>query len=216
MHIGRIVGPHAVLEVADPGVHLGQPWWITICPLRPASDAAPMACLWPRRSSAIFRSSGVRPVNWRDGLFPLSRVVPWPYELPRRLLPPSTPELPHLARHSRAHRPADLRAVRHGKDEGELPDTADDAPDAKTWNAHDGRHRYEAHIAVSSVRSYRAARTVAEALPGVPVWAIDADGLVVRPGPRLVGGVEAVASVLHPGAVPATGPGAVSRITPPS
>jgi hypothetical protein len=107
-----------------------------------------MACLWSRRSSAIFRSSGVRPVNWRDGLFPLSRVVPWPHGLPRRLLPPSTPpELPHIARHSRAHRPADLRAVRHGKDEGELPDTADDAPDAKTRNAHDGRHRYEAHIA---------------------------------------------------------------------
>ena len=29
------------------------------------------------------------------------------------------------------------------------------------------------------------ARGVAEALPGVPVWAIDADGLVVRAGPRL-------------------------------
>ena len=36
-------------------------------------------------------------------------------------------------------------------------------------------------------------------LPGVPVWAIDADGLVVRPGPRLVDGLEALASVLHPG-----------------
>lgn len=35
----------------------------------------------------------------------------------------------------------------------------------------------------------------------VPVWAIDADELVVRPGPRLVDGVEALASVLHPGAV---------------
>lgn len=32
----------------------------------------------------------------------------------------------------------------------------------------------------------------------VPVWAIDADGLVVRAGPRLVDGVEALASVLHP------------------
>jgi len=46
------------------------------------------------------------------------------------------------------------------------------------------------------------ARTVAGHLPGRPVWAIDADGLVVRPGPRLVDGVEAVAAVLHPGAVP--------------
>jgi iron complex transport system substrate-binding protein len=34
--------------------------------------------------------------------------------------------------------------------------------------------------------------------PGVPVWAIDADGLVVRPGPRLVDGIEALASLLHP------------------
>jgi iron complex transport system substrate-binding protein len=37
---------------------------------------------------------------------------------------------------------------------------------------------------------------------GPAVWAIDADGLVVRPGPRLVDGVEALASILHPGAVP--------------
>ncbi len=38
-------------------------------------------------------------------------------------------------------------------------------------------------------------------LPGVPVWAIDADALVVRPGPRLVDGVEALAAILHPDAV---------------
>jgi iron complex transport system substrate-binding protein len=44
------------------------------------------------------------------------------------------------------------------------------------------------------------AHSVAQALPGVPVWAIDADGIVVRPGPRLVDGVEAIASILHPGA----------------
>ena len=57
------------------------------------------------------------------------------------------------------------------------------------------------------------ARTVAGALPGVPVWAIDADGIVVRPGPRLVNGVEALAAVIHPGAGPAAAPGAVQRIT---
>jgi iron complex transport system substrate-binding protein len=44
------------------------------------------------------------------------------------------------------------------------------------------------------------------------VWAIDADGLVVRPGPRLVDGVEALASVLHPGQVPAAPDGRVRRI----
>jgi iron complex transport system substrate-binding protein len=34
------------------------------------------------------------------------------------------------------------------------------------------------------------------------VWAIDADGLVVRPGPRLVDGVDAIAAILHPDHVP--------------
>jgi iron complex transport system substrate-binding protein len=43
------------------------------------------------------------------------------------------------------------------------------------------------------------AETVAARLPGVPVWAIDANGIVVRPGPRLVDGVEALAAILHPG-----------------
>ncbi len=42
------------------------------------------------------------------------------------------------------------------------------------------------------------AGVVAERLPGVPVWAIDADGIVVRPGPRLIDGVEAIAGILHP------------------
>lgn len=55
------------------------------------------------------------------------------------------------------------------------------------------------------------AREAARHLPGRPVWAIDGDGLVVRPGPRLVDGVEALAAILHPGAV-ADAPGAVRRI----
>jgi iron complex transport system substrate-binding protein len=49
------------------------------------------------------------------------------------------------------------------------------------------------------------ARTLAEeivtagVLPqGVPVWAVDADAAFVRPGPRLVDGVEALASIAHP------------------
>ena len=41
--------------------------------------------------------------------------------------------------------------------------------------------------------------------PGVPVWAVDADAAFVRPGPRLVDGVEALAAILHPGAVPLDG-----------
>jgi iron complex transport system substrate-binding protein len=37
---------------------------------------------------------------------------------------------------------------------------------------------------------------------GVPVWAVDADAAFVRPGPRLVDGIEALAAILHPGPVP--------------
>ncbi|GIJ44217.1 cobalamin-binding protein [Virgisporangium aliadipatigenens] len=47
------------------------------------------------------------------------------------------------------------------------------------------------------------ARAVVAHFPGVPVWALDADGIVVRPGPRLVDGVEAIAAVLHPDVFPA-------------
>ena len=56
------------------------------------------------------------------------------------------------------------------------------------------------------------AQSVARALPGPQVWAIDADGIVVRPGPRLVDGVEAIASILHPDAVPAATPCPVQRV----
>ena len=55
------------------------------------------------------------------------------------------------------------------------------------------------------------AEVAAHQVPGVPVWAIDADGLVVRPGPRLVDGVEALAGILHPGAVTAPA-GSIRRI----
>jgi iron complex transport system substrate-binding protein len=56
------------------------------------------------------------------------------------------------------------------------------------------------------------ARSAARNLHGVPIWAIDADGIVVRPGPRLVDGVAAIASILHPGAVPPPPPGAIHRL----
>jgi iron complex transport system substrate-binding protein len=39
--------------------------------------------------------------------------------------------------------------------------------------------------------------------PGVPVWAVDADAAFVRPGPRLVDGVEALAAICHPTSLPA-------------
>lgn len=53
------------------------------------------------------------------------------------------------------------------------------------------------------------ARSVLAELPDVPVWAIDADALVVRPGPRLVDGVEAIAAMLHPDVF---GPPAADRL----
>jgi iron complex transport system substrate-binding protein len=45
------------------------------------------------------------------------------------------------------------------------------------------------------------AEDVRHRFPGVPVWAVDADGHFARPGPRLVDGVEVLAGILHPDAV---------------
>jgi iron complex transport system substrate-binding protein len=56
------------------------------------------------------------------------------------------------------------------------------------------------------------ASAVIAALPGVPVWAIDADSLVVRPGPRLIAGVEAIAAILHPDAGPAPPAGSIVQV----
>jgi iron complex transport system substrate-binding protein len=56
------------------------------------------------------------------------------------------------------------------------------------------------------------ARIAVQELPGLPVWAIDADGIVVRPGPRLVAGVEALAAMLHPGIASPAPPGAIERV----
>jgi iron complex transport system substrate-binding protein len=57
------------------------------------------------------------------------------------------------------------------------------------------------------------AETVAARLPGIPVWAIDANGIVVRPGPRLVDGVEALAAILHPGCAADVPAGRTRRIS---
>jgi iron complex transport system substrate-binding protein len=56
------------------------------------------------------------------------------------------------------------------------------------------------------------AAAVAATLPGVPLWAIDADSLVVRPGPRLADGVEALAAILHPDAVPLPPEGTIALV----
>jgi iron complex transport system substrate-binding protein len=56
------------------------------------------------------------------------------------------------------------------------------------------------------------AEAVVPHFPGAAVWAIDADGLVVRPGPRLVDGVAAIAALLHPDAVPPPPAGSIARI----
>lgn len=60
----------------------------------------------------------------------------------------------------------------------------------------------------------QAAALIAE-LPGVPVWAIDADSLVVRPGPRLVDGVAAIAAIVHPDAVPVPPEGQIALVSSP-
>jgi len=54
--------------------------------------------------------------------------------------------------------------------------------------------------------------TVMARLPGVPLAAIDSARFVVQPGPALVDGVEALAWLLHPDAVPEPPPGRVAPI----
>jgi iron complex transport system substrate-binding protein len=56
------------------------------------------------------------------------------------------------------------------------------------------------------------ATTVAERLPGRQVWALDGNALVVRPGPRLVDGVETIAAILHPDAIGAPSAAAARRV----
>jgi iron complex transport system substrate-binding protein len=59
------------------------------------------------------------------------------------------------------------------------------------------------HLEGAAVQAATAATALERAgRPEAQVWAIDGDGLVVRPGPRLVEGVEALAGVLHPGTLP--------------
>jgi len=50
-------------------------------------------------------------------------------------------------------------------------------------------------------------------LASVPeVWALDGSAYFSRPGPRVVDGVELLASVLHPGLVPAPPAGRAARL----
>ena len=56
------------------------------------------------------------------------------------------------------------------------------------------------------------ARAVVPHFPGAAVWALDGDGLIVRPGPRLVDGVETIAAILHPSVVPPARPGTAARV----
>ena len=58
------------------------------------------------------------------------------------------------------------------------------------------------------------AGAVRDQFPGVPLVAIDSASYVVMGGPRLVDGVEALASALHPGAVAAAPPGRVTVLDP--
>lgn len=48
--------------------------------------------------------------------------------------------------------------------------------------------------------------------PAASVWAVDADAVIVRPGPRLVDGAEAIATILHPDRCGTPDPTLVRRI----
>ena len=66
------------------------------------------------------------------------------------------------------------------------------------------------------LRAYRGSsqpKRLAGHFPGAQVWALDADGLIVRAGPRLVDGAETIAAILHPDAVPPPRPETAHRLT---
>jgi iron complex transport system substrate-binding protein len=75
-----------------------------------------------------------------------------------------------------------------------------------------------AEIVVVAPCGYGLADAMAQAdalrhrFPGLPVVAIDSAGLVVRAGPRLVDGIEALAWAFHPEVVPAPPPDRVARV----
>lgn len=48
--------------------------------------------------------------------------------------------------------------------------------------------------------------------PHAEVWAVDADAYFVRPGPRVVGGVETMSKILHPDACGAPDPSIATRL----
>jgi iron complex transport system substrate-binding protein len=56
------------------------------------------------------------------------------------------------------------------------------------------------------------AATVRSWFPAADVLAVDSDAYVVRPGPRLVDGIEAIAWALHPDAVAPPPPGRIARV----
>jgi iron complex transport system substrate-binding protein len=56
---------------------------------------------------------------------------------------------------------------------------------------------------LAAARELAAALVAGAVLPsGVAVWAVDADATFVRPGPRLVDGIEALAAICHPDLLP--------------
>ena len=84
-----------------------------------------------------------------------------------------------------------------------------------TWPAVAAEHPHLVVVApcgFSLDAAVEQARSVLPHLPDVPVWAIDANGLVVRPGPRLVDGVEALAALLHPGTAAPVALGRVQQV----
>lgn len=70
----------------------------------------------------------------------------------------------------------------------------------------------QAEVVAAALTNAAATGHDPSALAEIQVWAIDADGFVVRPGPRLVDGVEALAAVLHPEVAGRPNPAAVRRI----
>lgn len=86
------------------------------------------------------------------------------------------------------------------------------------WSAIESSH---AEVVVIAPCGYHlsAATEIAEATlahgalpPSAEVWAVDADAFFVRPGPRVIAGVETMASILHPTVCGTPDPSVATRI----
>jgi iron complex transport system substrate-binding protein len=95
----------------------------------------------------------------------------------------------------------------HAAERGRATRPAATAP----WRGRRSRGGPDYAVQFSPRRRDRQAQAVFSLFLDAELWAIDADGLVCAPGPRLVDGVAAIAAILHREATTAK-PSTIARV----